>query len=447
MNETATVPSENQLTGENNYYNIEPIMKRLDIIMFALLFAIILLYRLQLVATWISDLHIREILYVYLYLRALTSYRIHVTNNLLMIVIYLLMCALVGLYTYVLYGSLVAFSGFARFINVALLAPLACILFRNLRQVRTFVFLWLVVVILGAVTAWMQLAGVDMSWLTRDYIAIREGKTRFMTILGEPNVGGMASVILSAFIINLKTRPLSKTVLVFSAAILFLLSVSKAAIAGFLLLIVLVLIGKFPLPNKIYLKFKKSTFAVWIMIFLLLSVAFLTQTRITEMSAYWNTAVNAFVGGDSDNYSFTEDLKDRLFSKPIQGIKIAKKESIFSSYFVNVLVGSSFGVAGSSAFELRKPGKAMLPHNSYMEIYLVGGVLLLLAFTALCIYTLRQLWLKSRNDLFRSFLFASILLLAFMFTYPVIYEPITGGIFWLIIGVAGNPVVKAKLYN
>ena len=49
---------------------------------------------------------------------------------------------------------------------------------------------------LGAISGVYQFMGGDLSALTGGYVTSRGEAMRFMTLLGEPNVGGMASSII-----------------------------------------------------------------------------------------------------------------------------------------------------------------------------------------------------------------------------------------------------------
>jgi hypothetical protein len=163
---------------------------------------------------------------------------------------------------------------------------------------------------------------------------------------------------------------------------------------------------------------------------------------ISGVEQYVTTATTAIVGSQNNNSSLVADLSNRLFGKTLEGVKFAMEESDF--YALNFLVGSSYGVAGSAAYTLRDK-KATLPHNSFSEIYLVGGCFLLLLFIKILFNTLNKIWINSVvNPKYKPWLICFLLMIAFLPTYPIIYEPIIGSLFWLLIGVAANPNFSAN---
>jgi len=117
--------------------------RRIDLILFAVLLIFVMLFRLQVVFSWIDKYNIRETLYVYLYLRLVFFYRIRLNKNLLWVYMFLLSSVFVGGYTYLLYGQEMAIKGFIRFVNVALLAPLSAVLFTSFKQIKVFFNIWI----------------------------------------------------------------------------------------------------------------------------------------------------------------------------------------------------------------------------------------------------------------------------------------------------------------
>lgn len=115
-------------------------------------------------------------------------------------------------------------------------------------------------------------------------------------------------------------------------------------------------------------------------------------------------------------------------------------------FLLKVLVGNSYGIAGSAAETVLGVNNALLPHDGILEIYLVGGLFLSALFFVIIFLTTRELCLACRNDEKSSacFLFVSFFLLFLsMFGYPTMYQPALGSFFWLIIGATFN----RKLFN
>ncbi|MFW2358329.1 hypothetical protein, partial [Hydrogenophaga sp.] len=81
-------------------------------------------------------------------------------------------------------------------------------------------------------------------------------------------------------------------------------------------------------------------------------------------------------------------------------------------------------------------------HNSYLELLLTGGAFMLSVVVVLMGRTYRTLWhscAQGDNRVDRCVLVCFIVLTCWMLIYPVIYEPVTGCLFWIIVGY-GNRV-------
>jgi hypothetical protein len=427
------------IKGRSNK-NIISISRFLDLIIFAVLFIFIILYQLQLIAPWISSLRVRELLYIYLYIRICFFYRITLNYSLFLIFLFLGYAVFVGINTYLFYGLEMAIEGFVRFINVALIAPLSSVLFTSVKQVKFFIYVWLVIVLLGAATAIYQLIGGELPWLVQDYIAIRGDLVRFKTILGEPNVGGMASVFVYVFALLSIRYIWLKLLFLNIAFLLLILSISKAAITTFVLATVIIV--SFKLRHGFQIKKKKKYYFSFIFLIVLLIFILLKNTELIQsFGRYGTTVIVAFLGiGDNEgtDYGVIADLLDRILGKTIEGVRLAMEQSNF--YLLDFLVGSSYGIAGTAAYNIRGDA-AMLPHNGFLEIYLVGGIFMLIIFILILFITTKNLWIffvKNYNFLFLSLFICFLLAIFLLPTYPIIYEPVIGALFWLIVGVAAN---------
>ncbi|MEQ9483399.1 hypothetical protein [Coleofasciculus sp. F4-SAH-05] len=427
----------------------KPSLRRLDLCIFFILFALILFYQLQLASPLMLFIFkARYALYAYLYLRIAIFYRLRLTQKQLLLFTFLLYAVFVTSHTYFLYGSQVALAGFTRFVNVALIAPIASILFKRINESKIFVYFWLLVVWLGSLTLVYQLLGGELSWLVRDYIAIRGSLIRFKSLLGEPNIGGMASSIIYAFAI-LAIRSFAVQIALLVVALIFLVfSLSKAAMAGWIIATVIILLLKLT-KKKYTLKLKKNIinkYTIILIFFLLLFVFSVTYPSAVQeyFVKYGQTALIAFTGGDTGEgtaYSVLEDLSMRMIGITQQGISLAMEKSSF--YPLNFLVGSSFGLAGSAALELKED--ALLPHNTFSEIYFVGGFFMLLLFLLILTKTLFALWLRRTvNHYYQALFVTFFVIVAFMPSYPIIYEPILGSLFWLIVGLVANSCLSIK---
>jgi len=416
----------------------------IDLTLFAVLLIFVLLFRLQVVFAWIDKYNIRETLYIYLYLRLVFFYRIRLNKNLLWIYMFLLSSVFVGGYTYLLYGQEMAIKGFTRFVNVALLAPLSAVLFTSFKQIKIFFNIWIIIGLLGAITAGYQFMGGDLSCLTLDYVAERGHKTRFMTLLGEPNVGGMVSVLMYIFAMLMPFRFIYRLIILLFAMVLMILSLSKAALLGFLLATFLMLALYQKLMFRTFF-IKKAGLAIGILmtVFVLTSSLFNFQQSFKEYSVIF---VKSLVNKEKQIYRYgvLSDLCNRLFVKGIKGIELAKRES--DCYLLNCLAGSTFGIAGSAAKEIRGKSSAILPHNGFLEIYLVGGIFMLLIFLAILFFTCKRLYnVGVTVRYYKTLWIGFLMLIAFLFIYPITYQPILGAIFWLIVGIAANRAVEKSV--
>jgi len=410
-----------------------------DLTLLFCLFALVLLHRLQLVATWIADFRVREGLYVILYCRILFSYRLRVTPLRLLVFLYLACCVLVGLHTYYLYGSEMAAKGLMRFVNVALLAPLVAVLISSSRQVTALLGLWLCVVGLGAASGVYQLVGGDLTALTGSYHADRGDVVRHMTLLGEPNVGGMSSPLVLLLAVFVVERPVWRFALVLVSLVLLFISVSKAAIAGFAL--ALLMMVWLPRRRRSAAQLKRALVAGTAMLVafatLLGGLMIVAPQVLTTIKVYAGTGWQAVRGDQGTSPSIIADLHDRLIVMFRSGLKLAQSER--RNYALDVAIGSSYGIAGTAAQEVRGDDAVITPHNGFAETYFVGGVVLVTVFVALIVVAATRLRRLSRQREMYVGVFAGFLLCTlFMVTYAIMYAIVPGAFFWLCVGVASN---------
>lgn len=421
----------NMLANKNKLF----ISRNFDVFVFSILFVFVLLPQLQFIANWIVRFKIRELLYFVLYFRMIIFYKIHLTKNLIAVFIFLFYSIFIGFHTFFLYGSDLAIQGFLRFINVALLAPLAATIFQDLKDVKYFINIWLSVVVIGAFSALYQFFGGDLSFLQLPhYISLRSGLIRFRTILGEPNIGGMAAVIVYIYsILSVSIWPL-KFILLLTSIILLCLSLSKAALGSFVLATILLVFCYYKFLFNTKRKINPQSRKILLYIVMVIIVLVIMANIGIDFKKYISTSFLAFHGTD-ENPGAYKDIIYRLIIKPYSGVKLALKESDF--YVLNFLMGSSFGIAGSAARTIRGE-LAILPHNSFLEIYLVGGMIMILIFINILYLTYKKLKLKSKSIFYQPMLLSFFIIVLLMFTYPIIYEPVMGSFLWLIIGVSCN---------
>jgi hypothetical protein len=167
--------------------------------------------------------------------------------------------------------------------------------------------------------------------------------------------------------------------------------------------------------------------------------AALVAAFVPALSRYEAISIAALGGAqDPAGQSVGYAVADRAFFRVEQGLELLA--GMPPSLFVNYLLGGSYGLAGSVAVSARGEPPAFLPHNGYLEIFLVGGVILLASFLAAAIQGARNLLALRRSDLpaVRFLIIALAMLLIILGGYPIMYEPILGSLFWLIIGASFN---------
>jgi O-antigen ligase len=291
----------------------------------------------------------------------------------------------------------------------------------------------------------------DLNIITGGYGTTRGEAMRFMTLLGEPNVGGMAAPIVLLVSVYVVQNPLLKIIIALVAVVLLALSVSKAGLVGFGIAIILIIFLQHRLSNRLLgIKLLQTTlFAVPISVMAIvfaIVLSFSNPSLVDKVQVYAQTAVTAFVGGGDPDHvspSFVDDLSNRLFKMTSEGIEQAKTESSF--YILNVIYGSSFGIAGTAAEEIRGSELVIKPHNGFAETYFVGGVLMLFLFMLILYFAFRRLWwLSKKNYLFGALLASFVLCTAFTVSYPVMSNIFVGSLFWLTIGIAASHSITNK---
>jgi hypothetical protein len=407
----------------------------LNFFAFVLLFGLCLLFELQMLFPIVASLHLRQVLivllFIVLFVRAGT-WRRAATASLL---VFLGLCVAVGAATALRFGPSLAIAGLTRFVNVAVVAVFAAQLITTTARLRLLIVMWFVVVLGGLSTALYQLGGGDMPWLVGDYYSGRADLLRYKTILGDPNVGGMSAAITLVGGLLL-ARPLwLKLVIAALSLMLIVLSLSKAALV--LAVVGLVMAAVIEGPRLARLRANRPWVAA--MAVLVILGAALAAAFVPALSRYETISIAALAGAqDPAGQSVGYAVADRAFFRVEQGLELLA--GMPPSVFLNYVLGGSYGLAGSVAVSARGEPPAFLPHNGYLEIFLVGGLVLLTSFLAAVIRGARNLLALRRSDLpeVRFLIIALAMLLIILGGYPIMYEPILGSLFWLIIGASFN---------
>lgn len=428
-----------------------------DFAMLTVVVALTLLYNLQLLVPLFSSLFVRQALIVVLYARLIIRGRSLAFGTPPALLVFLGLSAVVMLHTAVSFDWHLAASGFTRFVNVAILAPLAVALVTSQARLRTLIALWFTAIGLGLATDLYQVFGGHMAWLVQGYVSGRCDLPRFKTILGEPNVGGMAAAITAIGAVLL-FRPLWLRIVGAGLSILFvILSLSRAALLIVVIGALAASVLEAPRLRQAWRRPHARRRAVLAILAIL--AGGIAVDQVPGIHAYFVTIVASFTGdcaivsndisdlgtyyGEENDIFFS--LHDRAFDRVGIGLSLMGAAAAAANTLVRLFVslfGLGFGVAGSVAVELRGSPPALLPHNGFLEIFLVGGPTLLASFVVLVVQAGWRLILFRRRwpSPMTSFMVISyaVLVLATM-GYPVFYHPVVGLLFWLIVAVSHRP--------
>lgn len=338
-------------------------------------------------------------------------------KHLRLLVCWFILVALVSLHTCFLHGLEFTLAASMRFVNVMILMPLTFFLTRGGMPIKSIFVIFTGAALLAFASVGAQLQDYEFPTLTGDYIAIRGDLVRHMSIFGEPNVGGMAAVMAYCYALICVKRHIVAVTLMSFFICGVILSLSKAALFGIPIvasLSILFSVRGFKGECKSYV----GPIAARVFFGLLGGVAIVLALG---GGAYIAVAFDVVVGNIGREPGLLEDFFNR------QNLWNLSPDLIF---------GRSFSSAGSVAYAYFG-NRSVLPHNSYVELLLVGGVILLAGFlivSCLAAISIFQRWLINR-DRFDAFALVGLLIsFLWMFTYPVIYEPVTGAVWWVLVG-------------
>lgn len=343
---------------------------------------------------------------------------------------------LAGLHTFVLFGTAMAVAGTTRFANVMVIAPLVALLFIDHRHIRQVLLIYVGVLFIALLSLLYQYWGGGLDILVGDYVAIRADLLRYMTVLGEPNVGGMIAVI--GFILGVFLPAKRRySVLITAPAVLFVfMSISKASLIGLVLACIAILGAD--------LVFRRTSSLNRLIVGLLVGLALIFAV---QAGGYLDASIRSVLGqieGEPSALGDFIDRQDGTLDARTQHDNAERAEAFHNLIPPSVrpalttVFGRSFGVAGSAAQEvLGADAEVVLPHNSYVEVYITGGLAMLAVVTLLIG---RAGWRLIRdahrygNAADICALVCLAILTCWMLVYPVIYEPATGALFWALVG-------------
>lgn len=396
-----------------------------------LLTAVLALYQLQYPFPSFKTYHFREIIYAYLYIRVALRYSIPPAWLFRLVVCFLVLSVFIAIHTWYVAGSSIAVAGFTRFVHVALLAPLVALMITRESQLRSLVYTWMTVVLLGALTIFYQLLGFDLKWLLGEYLAMRGGLLRYKSLIGEPNVGGLAGVIFFVLSCGYLRNDAVRLACIGVAVFLVTFSLSKSALilfGGSVLILILTAVWKwFKFSDYIFVR-KVFVSQCGVFAWLAVICAFPVGCK------YLSTQIGAIFGTDEESPSAKVDLMTRM---QVDNWSTFGSGGFDLSGWMHFIFGRSYALAGSAAVDLGFP-KAFLPHNMYLELFCVGGMLLLGVFCSMAFVTIFILGrrLLFHDDLSGALLIPFCIVVLYMLGYPNIYETTSGIVLWLAIAVA-----------
>lgn len=333
-----------------------------------------------------------------------------------------------GVHTYIRSDFNLAVLASLRFSNVMILAPVASVLLLDRRDLAVVFYIYVAVYLIALGTLIHQLFFGGGIFVPQNYIAIRGDLVRYATIVGEPNVGGMLAVIAFSYGAVMPGRRWLAILLGGSAVAFVFLSISKAAMLGMVVAVVagLIVLSK----DQLVRAFTNVAMA---------GISGVLLLQLLGSGAYFWVTIESVLGGIRGEPSALVDLASR------QHVPQSTTNGEVTALF-NFVLGGSFVNVGSAAQEIRGPmAGVVLPHNSYMELFLAGGGLLLGCVLFLMARAFANLWSSAKvsgENVDRCALLCLALLSCWMIVYPIIYEPVTGCLFWIIVGYGNRRLVR-----
>ena len=411
-----------------------------DFIILAILFPFLVLPQLQSKYQWIADVKIREVLYFILYMKIFVFSRNIRHKRELPILVFMLLSVGVALNTLLRYGPDMAVRNYLMFMNCAVLAPICARAKLTSKHIKALLLIWLLLICVSSGTLIYQSFGGEIEWLTPAYAAQRAGLTRHHSLMGYVANGQAVAIALPYLLLCFNLFPFQQIVLLFFAAAMFT-SLSKAAILGFALSLLLTVRFGSKEPRRIAVK---SLLAV----FLIIPVVYAFNP--------------SHFGQSSEAWDYVDASRRVLFGNR-NTIGDSKIRNTFSGDFAyrSVQTLDTLGkirdepywtpldyVIGSSLISVNKDAEAdsMLLKNEYpaesslAKLFISGGFVFLLSYLYLVKQTLS--WLVKDNfttPLGRSCAIGFVMACLFTLTNAVIYDPGVAPYIWLLIGASANP--------
>lgn len=351
--------------------------------------------------------------------------------------------------TFVDYGIIAGAYASARYFLVMPMAFAAYSLLPNEASVRKVLLAFCFIVLIGALTIPLQYMIGPIPWFPEP--GERANVTRYASMLGSLTVAGnvIPYAIFTALVLRMNKA--LKISLIFMLLICAVLTLQKAALLGI------------PLAIGVYLLYvsKRKLFHIAVTGLTITSLGLVMELLLRDWPI-WQQATDyacaafqigrnaAALGGD---VTIQQSLVDRLTDLPQRSLSDLYNLRGVSGY----LFGGGFCMVGPA---LMRPGDSPFwtAHNGYVDFVLIGGIAHMLTFVGLIYRVLKTLrgLLKNRraNDLYDEIPVAligivTIALVGLFFAGGLTFQPITGSLFWAIVGIAwrlesGAPLLGRK---
>lgn len=409
-----------------------------DFTIFLVLLILFLLNKIVIFSDLNDNFRTREIIYIFLYFRILTFYRIHIKKNLLYILLYIIYCIFICVYTYFLFDLNTSIVALNRFLGVALLAPLSSIIIKNYKQLNIIISLWVATIFVISLSMLYEYFGGNLSEIIFYEIEPRFGVNRLSSLIGSATVSAMYSPFVIIFALFYIKNIFLKIILLILSIIPIILGVSKAAFV----MLIIILLSLFFYKKKYFAINRKINISIFVflILFLLISSGLNNKLNFKEyLLAGYKSMASKEKGGVMDQIIYRSIIKFE------RSYKIALNNDTF--YIFSFFIGNSFGISEPLLIKNEKnatiiDSNSIKPHNSFLEIYLVGGIFLFFIFIMINILTFQKLNSKFPEKYSFSLLYSLIICILYMLLVPIIYEHTLGSFFWVLVGIAAN----SKLY-
>jgi len=338
--------------------------------------------------------------------------------------------------TFTNYGIAAGAYASVRYFLTMPMALVAYLLLPSEASIRKVLLVLCFIVLVGVLTIPLQYVIGPIPWFAEP--GERANMTRYASILGSlPVAGGVIPYAVLAALV-LRMNKLIKATLVFLLFICAVLTLQKAALLGI------------PLAVGVYLLYvrKRKLFNIAVIGLLMVILGTVTAFVLKDWPV-WHRATDyayaAFQLGKSPealggDVSVQESVIARLTDLPRRSLDDLYSLRGAAGY----LFGGGFGMVGAA---LMRPGDSpfITAHNGYVDLVLIGGIVHFLAFVGLVCYVVGALRTSLKNcrthgldDEILVVLIGiiTIALFALFFAGGLTFQPVTGSLFWTVVGIA-----------